>query len=444
MVFLAPLAVILLAALPVAILVVLLFRDRSRRVRVPALFLWADLPTTASSPTRLRRPPLSPLLVLQLLAAAALALALTRPATPAAHQPRHLALVLDASASMQATDVAPSRFEAARAEALRRLDQLQQGDRVTLVRAGASATLLAEGAPAQVRAALRAAQPGAGTAALRDAIALAEQQIAATSQATGAVVVLTDGAFGPLDPAGALTAPVEFVSVQAAASDNQAVAAIVVRAQPSGHGREAYIQLANLADHTVRLPLRALDPDSGQLVATRQVDLPARGTTGVVVALPGSVRQLEVQLDTGDSLALDDRAEVPATGGRASDVLLVSAAPAVLRHALEAIPSVQLRVVEPDGFDVTAGTADLTVLDGVVPDPLPPGPLLLVNPPAPNPLLTAAAASALPATTTGRGNALLAGVDVTALNLDQSPGVAPPTWAWPVVSHGRGALVLDG
>src|SRR5690606_36015301 len=109
----------------------------------------------------------------------------------------------------------------------------------------AAAAVLAAGTPAQVRDALREAEPGAGTAALRDAIALAERRIAAAPEATGAVVVLTDGAFGPLDAVGDLSAPVEYVPVPAVAGDNQAVTSVVVRAQPSGQGREAYVQVAN-------------------------------------------------------------------------------------------------------------------------------------------------------------------------------------------------------
>src|SRR5207237_891253 len=84
-----------------------------------AIFLWADLPYASTGRSRRRRPPLTLLLLLQLLVAALAAVALARPATPT-DPPRHLALILDASASMQATDVAPSRFEAARTRALER------------------------------------------------------------------------------------------------------------------------------------------------------------------------------------------------------------------------------------------------------------------------------------------------------------------------------------
>ena len=134
------------------------------------------------------------LLLLQLLAAVLAVLALARPATPS-EPPRHLALVLDASGSMQATDVAPTRFEAARARGMDRLAALRPSDLVSFVRAGREATLLASGAPDTVRGALAAAQPGQSGAAIREALALASSQVAATPDRRGQIVLLTDAAW---------------------------------------------------------------------------------------------------------------------------------------------------------------------------------------------------------------------------------------------------------
>ena len=113
--FLAPVALVALGV-PLAIYVIHWLFGSRRRVRVPAIFLWAELPQAPTGRSRRRRPPFSLLLLLQLLAAVLAALALARPAA-AGDPPRHLALILDASASMQATDVAPTRFDAARARA---------------------------------------------------------------------------------------------------------------------------------------------------------------------------------------------------------------------------------------------------------------------------------------------------------------------------------------
>jgi hypothetical protein len=106
MVLLVPLALALLAV-PAVIVGLHLLRGSRQRLRVPAVFLWAGMPERLSGRQRLRRPPLL-LLALQLLAALAVVLALARPARTAPEPPRHVALVFDASGSMQAADVAPT------------------------------------------------------------------------------------------------------------------------------------------------------------------------------------------------------------------------------------------------------------------------------------------------------------------------------------------------
>src|SRR5207253_1973115 len=137
---LAPMALAALVV-PVVIYVIHWLFGSRRRVRVPALFLWSDLPQARTGRSRRHIPPFTWLLLLQLLAAALAAVALARPVGPL-EPPRHLALVFDASASMQATDISPTRFEAARARALERLNVLTASDLVSVVRAGREGTLI--------------------------------------------------------------------------------------------------------------------------------------------------------------------------------------------------------------------------------------------------------------------------------------------------------------
>src|SRR5262249_43956245 len=153
--------------------------------------LWTDLPRASTGRSRRQWPPFSLLLILQLLIAAVAAFALSRPVTPA-DPPRHLAMILDASASMQATDVAPTRFEAARARAQERLATLRQADLATVIRAGKTATQLASGSPDAVRGALASAQPENTTAAIREALALASTQLGRTPERRGEIVLFSD------------------------------------------------------------------------------------------------------------------------------------------------------------------------------------------------------------------------------------------------------------
>src|ERR1043166_6368597 len=119
MTFLAPAAFAFAAAIPVVILFYLLKRKRVVR-RVSSTLLWQRFlaETQAGAPfQRLRH---NWLLVLQLLLLLLVILALARPYFAGKTSGgRMLVVILDASASMQSIDVTPSRFEKARAEALR-------------------------------------------------------------------------------------------------------------------------------------------------------------------------------------------------------------------------------------------------------------------------------------------------------------------------------------
>ena len=107
---LAPLGLGLLVAVP-AIVLLWLLHSRFRSERVPSLVLWQAVAAPVVATRAWRLPRLELRLILQIAAAVALAGAVSRPVLDVPLG-RHVALVLDTSASMQARDVAPSRFEA--------------------------------------------------------------------------------------------------------------------------------------------------------------------------------------------------------------------------------------------------------------------------------------------------------------------------------------------
>src|SRR5204862_3406941 len=116
--FLAPTAFAFAAAIPVVIVFYLLKRKRVVKL-ISSTLLWQRFlaETQANAPfQRLRH---NWLLLLQILLLLLAVLALSRPYfTGTAKSSRLRVLILDASASMQATDEKPSRLHKARAEAL--------------------------------------------------------------------------------------------------------------------------------------------------------------------------------------------------------------------------------------------------------------------------------------------------------------------------------------
>jgi Ca-activated chloride channel family protein len=118
-------------------------------------------------------------------------------------------LVMDVSGSMQATDVAPSRLDAAKNAAATLVDQLPGDDRIALISFDTKTTInqALTTDHSAVKAALSTLKPGSGTAlGTALAVALAQLNPAARSasgerERPAMIVVLTDGVSnGGVDP----------------------------------------------------------------------------------------------------------------------------------------------------------------------------------------------------------------------------------------------------
>src|SRR5436189_4950276 len=177
--FLTPAAVLFAAALPVVILFYLLKRKRVVKL-VSSTLLWQRFlaETQASAPFQKLRH--NWLLILQLLILTLVILALARPYFAGQSRNSRLRVILlDASASMQSTDEKPSRFEKARAEALKWVDGLKDNDQmVVLVAAGnTEVKQSATSDKGALRRAIESAQVTDSPTRLREALQLAETLI---------------------------------------------------------------------------------------------------------------------------------------------------------------------------------------------------------------------------------------------------------------------------
>src|SRR5438034_5663468 len=177
--FLAPIAFWFAAAIPVVILFYLLKRKRQVRL-VSSTLLWKKFlaETQASAPfQRLRK---NWLLILQIILLVLAVLALSRPYFATKAKPAQLRVViLDASASMQATDESPSRFEKARAEALKWVDGLANSDQMVVLQAGANTEVKqsATSEKAALRRALQACATSDAPTRLVPALKMAESLV---------------------------------------------------------------------------------------------------------------------------------------------------------------------------------------------------------------------------------------------------------------------------
>jgi hypothetical protein len=197
--FTTPLALLGLLFVPAVIAMYLLKLRRDERV-VPSTLLWTALisDVEANAPwQKLRR---SLLLLLQLLLVLILALLAARPFLERpAGLARDIVLVLDTSASMAATDVVPSRLEAAKTAALDALRDLPAGGKVSIVTADRTARIVVNETAdmGRVRQALDGIEPTSASGDFGDALELAGKLAARSGDAQ--ILVATDGAWPDAD-----------------------------------------------------------------------------------------------------------------------------------------------------------------------------------------------------------------------------------------------------
>ncbi|MBL8148152.1 MAG: VWA domain-containing protein [Anaerolineae bacterium] len=391
MTFLNPVA---LAGFALFIPVILLYmlRLRRREVVVSSTFLWQQVVRDREANTPWQRLRRNLLLFLQLLIIALLVLALARPAvlTPSISAGR-TAILLDASASMNASDGRPgTRFEAAVRVARDLIGTANADNEFSIIRAGTAAEVLTPFTADRqaLAAALDAAGAGQGGADWETAFTLAAGTQGADSYST---VIYSDGG-GELSNAPGLPGEVRYEPV-GASDRNLAITALAVRALP-GQSPQLYAQVENFSgvDADVIFDLRV----DGELLDAQRLTVPASSVLPVVSnRLPAGFEAVRAGLtapaDAGnwpDDLALDDAAYTVANDAHTRRILLISpGGNRFLEQALGSLPGVQTVTSRPEAGIPSAGF-DLIVLDGWLPETLPDTDLLIVNPPNSSELFT--------------------------------------------------------
>jgi Ca-activated chloride channel family protein len=443
--FLNPAALALLA-LAIPILLLWMLKLRRRDVTVSSTLLWSRLvrDREANAPwQRLRR---NLLLWLQLATLLALALALARPFRPVPSVAGGaVVVVLDASASMQSTDVMPSRFSVAQRAAGDLVSGLGGDGLMTVIAAGARPRVLAAATDdrAALRTAIDGASPEAGPADWEAALALAAGATSGAAEST--IVIISDGNLpADLPP---LPGEVRYIPIgDPSGTPNLALTALALRGGelftsvaytgPPG-GPAATPLLAVYLDGTLN-ESRRLQVASGETLPLTLTDIPATADL-IEVALSDQVGPGQ-----GDALALDDRAwAVQGGSAGARRVLVVTSGNLFLERAVAALAAVQAFRADP-AAPLPAEPYDLTILDGVAPDPLPTGPLLLINPPAGQSLVPVSGVFSTTTVTQVAGHPLLAHVDFGEVQIRQAVRVEPPAWAQTLIEAEGGPLLLAG
>ncbi|MEJ2701202.1 MAG: VWA domain-containing protein [Sedimentisphaerales bacterium] len=414
--WLTPLTALYAAAASVPLLLLLYFLKLKRREQiVSSTLLWKravqDLQVNAPF-QRLRR---NLLLLLQLLMLLAMLFALAGPILSLTAGPgRRYVVLIDRSASMNAIDVAPSRLEAAKAEAKVFVQSLRgkaffslkdTSDQTMVIafdnRAKVLCTFTSD--KRQLTRAIDSITPSDGLSCLAEATVVAR----AFAQGSGAeadnpdarqpaqLVLFSDGQIRDLDQIAVGSDELVFHSI---GQSQQNVAVTAMQARRSYEKPEeinVFATLANYGPDAARCDVQL--SINGDVRAVKSVTVPPQkagddadqgkpGQIAVDFSLTHTeagvleVRQLPSPgaSAAGDCLTCDDAAWAILSPPKRLSVLLVTAGNVVLESALRACPLAQLERRSPAEFDAMDHAAlsveqpyDVIVLDGCVPAHLP-------------------------------------------------------------------------
>ena len=445
--FLTPLA-FLAGLLAIPIILLYMLRLRRREISVSSTFLWQQLLQDREANTPWQRLRHNLLLLLQLIILALLVFALARPfiIVPAVSTGQ-IALLLDASASMNATDSPDdSRFEEARQRALEIVDTMNPGDTMTVIRVAGSPEVLAPytGDQTVLRDAINAAQLSSASADWNAALTLAAAGSAGSLNFN--VVIIGDGGLGESTRLPAIPGTLRYLPI-GRSDDNLAISALATRALP-GQPPQLFAQITNYGS-TEATAIFSLRVD-GELLTADDYTIPANSNTAVVSqSLPDQFETIEAGLTLPvnstytDNLPQDNTAWAVSADAGTRRVLLMSEGNLFLEQVLRSLPSVQL--VEGDiNRGLPTQPYDLYVFDGWLPATLPEGDLMFVDPPESNSLFAVGASSQqVTNPRVQRDDPRMTFVDFSNVNLLEFKQVAA-SWAESLVSVDGGALLLAG
>ena len=394
---LGPLQWLLLLAVPPAVLSLYFLKLKRRELAVPSTLLWRKTLEDVHVNSIWQRLRKNLLLYLQLLFLAILILACLRPGWSGQNRIGDRRIyIIDNSASMQATDVEPTRLDLAKKKVRELLSDtsaddvgmviafsdradVRQGftkDRNRLFSAVDSIPTTSRGTDVSeaLRAAAGLANPGRSSFDN-----LSDIMVADAVPAT--VYLLSDGAFGDLGDFDVGKLKIEYVSIGESKTNNLGIVSFAVQRNEDKSNRlEAFARITNPGDEKVEFTA-SLELD-GKLLDASTGSVDAKQEAGLLFELTDTDEgRLKLTLDYDDALKVDNVAYAAIRPNKQISILLVTPGNNALETALQTprvqqIASVQVEspaFLNDPAFQAAALDAniDLVIFDQCSPKQMP-------------------------------------------------------------------------
>lgn len=431
--------------LPLGAIIVALYllRMRRRDVQVPAVFLWPQRTEEVRANSLFQKLRFSWLLVLQLLALLLVVLTLARPQ----FLQRGLAgkvtvVVIDASASMGATDVKPSRLESARGLVSDMIRSLGATDRLALIEAGPSPRVVFPlgNDGAKQSEGLRSVQQFDTESDMGEALRLAAAIAGTTDGAK--IVVLSDGVFDRIEDFSSSKATVTYRQI-GTSTENVGIQAL--GASAASTGTLAYVGVTNNGHDPAQTGL--VVTADGKVVDSESIRIAPGQTWGKTLRVNPSTKLVEAKLDGNDALKADDYAVSVLDPSAHARVLLVTKGDMFLERALSLDPRVTLDKAdslpssEQSGSN-GPGAYDIVVFDGVEEQPVKARSVLTFGAPGPSTPVMLKSTTKNPTFVSVEDDPLMAGVDLESVFVEKFQSVAVKGGGRSLADSAAGPIVV--
>jgi hypothetical protein len=328
-------------------------------------------------------------MILQIIIVAFLTFAIARPYLQlGGNQGQSYIVLIDNSASMNATDESPSRLEKAKEHAIKLVNDMSMGDQMMVVSFSNNAQVLNtfEQDKGALRQKISSIQATDNPTRIQEAVMIAVSS--AELHPRNEVLIFSDGGFEIPEDSPLASLQVSYVPV-GRSSENVGIVDLVIRedfelqsktqvlagVQNTGQtAQEVYLELYGVNESGQVADASAGATASGdsdrQLLDAYKLNLDAGQRETVIFSSPGAYTSiLELKLDSDDNLAVDNQAWAIVPNQETVNILLVTAGNLYLQRALNLDPRVQLAVTAPENYSGPKDF-DIVVFDAFSPEEL--------------------------------------------------------------------------
>ena len=439
--FLNPEALAFAVTLPIVIIFYLLKRRRVAHL-VSSTIIWKRFlnETQANSPFQKLRH--NWLLIIQLIFLSLAIFALIRPYfSSKIESGRFVVVILDVSASMQATDVSLNRFELAKGEVNKMIDGMYDNDQMVLILSGGNTEV--RQSPTSVKAILKKAldQVKVTDSPTRLLEAIKLSQNLSRNRPKVEVHLFSDGVSSDLDAFELQDLNLEYHRL-GKGGGNLGITSLEVRSNPEQLGQQSvFATIGNFSTNTMSSEVSLFFDD--QMIGNRRLTVMPTNTASLVFSSNQRTNGVfRMKLKNDDFLQVDNIGSVMGLTRRNVEVLLITKGNVFLEKALRSIDDVDL-IVKSSLTDSTPNV-DVVVLDSIRPTAWPSGNIMAINTQSTNWFQPSGLLESPPIVDWKSAHPILRFVNFDNVQVAQSLNSELPTWMNPIVETQSVPLIAVG